>query len=163
MPTGSPAAPDIPEGRVVTGHHNGVPTHVVRVEDESMWNFFAPELCRRPSEPEASVTTADRVRAAPHERLPAGESTIAAIAVRLMLGPRTLQRQLQAEGTNYQAVPGDTGGKLARCHLADRSLTTARVACLLAHDATHSLCRAFRRWIGLIPEVARTGGHLAPA
>ncbi|AWS48622.1 AraC family transcriptional regulator [Streptosporangium sp. 'caverna'] len=129
-------------------------------EDESMWTFFAPELRRRLSELEASATTADRVRAALHERLPAGESSINAIAGQLMLSPRTLQRQLQSEGTSYQAVLSDTREKLARRYLTDRSLTTSQVAYLLAYDDTNSFYRAFRRWTGLTPEAARAGGHL---
>ncbi|MEU4039700.1 AraC family transcriptional regulator [Streptomyces collinus] len=132
-------------------------------ENESMWNFFAPELRRRLSELEASATTADRVRAALHERLPAGESSINAIAGQLMLSPRTLQRQLQAEDTSYQAVLSETREKLARRYLADRSLPTSQVAYLLAYDDTNSFYRAFRRWTGLTPEAARNGGHLAPA
>jgi AraC-like DNA-binding protein len=132
-------------------------------EDESMWNFFAPELRRRLSELEASATTADRVRAALHERLPAGESSINAIAAQLMLSPRTLQRQLQAEDTSYQAVLSDTREKLARRYLAEPSLPTSQVAYLLAYDDTNSFYRAFRRWTGLTPEAARNGGHLTPA
>ncbi|MFE7328009.1 AraC family transcriptional regulator ligand-binding domain-containing protein [Streptomyces sp. NPDC057565] len=132
-------------------------------EDESMWDFFAPELRRRLSDLEASATTADRVRAALHERLPAGESSINAIAAQLMLSPRTLQRQLRAEDTSYQAVLSDTREKLARRYLADRSLPTSQVAYLLAYDDTNSFYRAFRRWTGLTPEAARNGGHLAPA
>ncbi|MFG2953655.1 AraC family transcriptional regulator ligand-binding domain-containing protein [Streptomyces sp. NPDC048291] len=132
-------------------------------EDESMWNFFVPELRRRLSELEASATTADRVRAALHERLPAGESSINAIAAQLMLSPRTLQRQLQAEGTSYQAVLSDTREKLARRYLADHSLPTSQVAYLLAYDDTNSFYRAFRRWTGLTPEAARTGNRLTPA
>ncbi|MFG2949736.1 AraC family transcriptional regulator [Streptomyces adustus] len=129
-------------------------------EDESMWNFFAPELHRRLSELEAGATTADRVRAALHERLPAGESSINAIAAQLMLSPRTLQRQLQAEDTNYQAVLSDTREKLARRYLTDHSLPTSQIAYLLAYDDTNSFYRAFRRWTGLTPETARTTNHL---
>ncbi|MFE5301906.1 AraC family transcriptional regulator ligand-binding domain-containing protein [Streptomyces sp. NPDC056632] len=124
-------------------------------EDEAMWNFFAPELRRRLSELEASATTADRVRAALHERLPAGESSINAIAAQLMLSPRTLQRQLQTENTSYQAVLSDTRENLARHYLADPSLATSQVAYLLAYDDTNSFYRAFRRWTGLTPEAAR--------
>lgn len=131
-------------------------------EDESMWNFFAPELRRRLSELEASATTADRVRAALHELLPAGECSIDAIASQLVLSPRTLQRQLQAEDTSYQAVLSDTREKLARRYLADRTLPTSQVAYLLAYDDTNSFYRAFRRWTGLTPEAARNGGRPTP-
>ncbi|MEV6007845.1 AraC family transcriptional regulator ligand-binding domain-containing protein [Streptomyces sp. NPDC051976] len=132
-------------------------------EDESMWNFFAPELRRRLSELEASATTADRVRAALHKLLPAGECSINAIASQLVLSPRTLQRQLQAEDTSYQAVLSDTRERLARRYLADRTLPTSQVAYLLAYDDTNSFYRAFRRWTGLTPEAVRNGGHLTTA
>ncbi|MEU6594542.1 AraC family transcriptional regulator ligand-binding domain-containing protein [Streptomyces sp. NPDC046881] len=132
-------------------------------EDEAMWKFFAPELRRRLSELEASATTADRVRAALHEHLPAGESSINAVAAQLMLSPRTLQRQLQAEGTSYQAVLSDTREKLARRYLTDPALPTSQVAYLLAYDDTNSFYRAFRRWTGLTPEAARNTDYLTPA
>jgi AraC-like DNA-binding protein len=131
-------------------------THPFLTEDESMWNFFAPEFRRRLAELEVSATTADRVRAALHECLPAGESSINAVAGQLIMSPRTLQRQLQAEGTNYQTVLTDTREKLARRYLADRSLTVSQIAYLLAYDDTNSFYRAFRNWTGATPEKART-------
>ncbi|GIM88674.1 AraC family transcriptional regulator [Paractinoplanes toevensis] len=124
-------------------------------EDESMWDFFAPELRRRLAEIEASATTADRVRAALHECLPAGDSSINAVATQLIMSPRTLQRQLQAEGTSYQAVLTGTREELARRYLADRSLTVSQIAYLLAYDDTNSFYRAFRNWTGVTPETAR--------
>ena len=129
--------------------------HPFLTEDESMWTFFAPELRRRLSELEASATTADRVRAALHEILPAGDGSITAVAGHLVTSARTLQRQLQAEGTSYQAVLTDTREKLARRYLADRSLTTSQIAYLLAYDDTNSFYRAFRSWTGTTPETAR--------
>jgi AraC-like DNA-binding protein len=124
-------------------------------EDESMWSFFAPELRRRLAELEAGATTADRVRAALHESLPAGESSITVVAGQLVTSPRTLQRQLQAEGTSYQAVLTNTREQLAHRYLADGSLTVSQIAYLLAYDDTNSFYRAFRRWTGTTPERTR--------
>jgi AraC-like DNA-binding protein len=132
--------------------------HPFLTEDESMWSFFAPELRRRLAELEASATTVDRVRAALHETLPAGESSIGAVAGQLIMSPRTLQRQLHAEGTSYQAVLSGTRERLARRYLADRSLTVSQIAYLLAYDDTNSFYRAFRSWTGATPEKARTDG-----
>ncbi|MEU4242711.1 helix-turn-helix transcriptional regulator [Actinoplanes sp. NPDC026619] len=126
-------------------------------EDESMWTFFAPELRRRLAEIEAPATTADRGRAALHECLPAGGSSINAVAAQLITSPRTLQRQLQVEGTSYQAVLTGTREKLARRYLADKSLTVAQIAYLLAYDDTNSFYRAFRSWTGATPESVRAG------
>lgn len=137
--------------------------HPFLTEDEAMWNFFAPELRRRLSELAGSATTADRVRAALHECLPAGESSVNAVAAHLTMSPRTLQRQLQTEGTNFQAVLTETRERLARRYLADRSLTTSQIAYLLAYDDTNSFYRAFRQWTGVTPEAARNGGLIGTA
>lgn len=77
------------------------------------------------------------------------------------MSPRTLQRQLQTEGTNFQAVLTGTRERLARRYLADRSLTTSQIAYLLAYGDTNSFYRAFRQWTGVTPEAARTSGLIA--
>jgi AraC-like DNA-binding protein len=96
-----------------------------------------------------------------HECLPAGESSVNAVAGHLTMSPRTLQRQLQTEGTNFQAVLTGTRERLARRYLADRSLTTSQIAYLLAYGDTNSFYRAFRQWTGVTPEAARTSGLIA--
>ncbi|MDT3446732.1 MULTISPECIES: helix-turn-helix domain-containing protein [unclassified Pseudofrankia] len=111
-----------------------------------MWRFFAPELRRRLSDLQAAASTADRVRAALHEILPAGDSAMAAVAHELATSPRTLQRQLQAEGTSYQTVLTSTREELARHYLTNSTLSTAKIAYLLAYDDTNSFYRAFRTW-----------------
>jgi AraC-like DNA-binding protein len=131
--------------------------HPFLTEDESMWTFFAPELRRRLASLTASATTADRVRAALHETLPAGDSSIGAVAGQLLVSPRTLQRQLRTEGTSYQAVLTGTRERLARRYLTDRSLTVAQIAYLLAYEDTNSFYRAFRQWTGSTPEASRVG------
>jgi AraC-like DNA-binding protein len=129
-------------------------------EDASMWSFFAPELRRRLSELKATAGTAERVRAALLVSLPAGDSSINAVAGQLIVSPRTLQRQLQAEGTSYQAVLTDTREKLARRYLADPSLTASQIAYLLAYDDANSFYRAFRQWTGTTPEAVRSDNTL---
>ncbi len=130
-------------------------------EDESMWTFFEPELRRRLADLAESATTAERVRAALHSTLPAGDSSINAVAYQLVVSPRTLQRQLHTEGTSYQAVLTDTRERLARRYLNDKTLTTAQIAYLLAYDDANSFYRAFRRWTGVTPDTARTEEGLA--
>ena len=72
--------------------------------NEPMWAFFEPELRRRLSELEADASTGDRVHAALLEMLPAGEASVEAVAKRLMVSSRTLQRRLRDAGTSYQVV-----------------------------------------------------------
>ncbi|MCK9874526.1 AraC family transcriptional regulator [Frankia sp. Ag45/Mut15] len=124
-------------------------------EDEPMWRFFAPELRRRLSDLQAAANTADRVRAVLHEILPAGDSAMTTVARELATSSRTLQRQLQAEGTSYQAVLTGTREQLARHYLTDSTLGIAKIAYLLAYDDTNSFYRAFRTWTGCTPDSVR--------
>jgi AraC-like DNA-binding protein len=125
-------------------------------ENEPMWRFFAPELRRRLADLQAGASAAERVRAALRETLPAGDSTMTAVTRQLATSPRTLQRQLQLEGTSFQSVLADTREDLARHYLAHSAMTTAEIAYLLAYEDTNSFYRAFRTWTGSTPDTVRT-------
>jgi AraC-like DNA-binding protein len=125
-------------------------------EDEPMWGFFEPELRRRLADLHTGASASERVRAALLETLPAGDSTMTAVTRHLVTSPRTLQRQLQLEGTTYQAVLTDTREHLARHYLAHSAMTTAEIAYLLAYEDANSFYRAFRSWTGSTPDAVRT-------
>jgi AraC-like DNA-binding protein len=120
-----------------------------------MWRFFAPELRRRLADLQAAASAAERVRAALLETLPAGDHTMATVARHLATSPRTLQRQLQDEGTTFQAVLAGIREHLARHYLGHSALTTSEIAYLLAYDDTNSFYRAFRAWTGSTPDAIR--------
>jgi AraC-like DNA-binding protein len=124
-------------------------------ENEPMWRFFAPELRRRLADLQAEASAAERVRAALLETLPAGDSTMTAVTRQLATSPRTLQRQLQLEGTTFQAVLTDTREHLARHYLGRSAMTTAEIAYLLAYEDANSFYRAFRTWTGATPDTVR--------
>ena len=79
-----------------------------------------------------------------------------AVIRQLATSPRTLQRQLQLEGTSFQSVLADTREDLARHYLAHSAMTTAEIAYLLAYEDTNSFYRAFRTWTGSTPDTVRT-------
>ena len=124
-------------------------------ENEQMWRVYAPELRRRLSDLQAEATVADRVRAALHETLPAGDSSMTAVTTRLAVSSRTLQRQLREEGTTYQAVLASTREDLAKHYLRRGNLRTGEIAYLLGYDDTNSFYRAFRSWTGTTPDTLR--------
>lgn len=121
-------------------------------ENEQMWRVLAPDLRRRLHDLEASATVADRVRAALLETLPAGDPSVGAVADRLALSSRTLQRQLGTEGTSFQAVLARTREDLARHYLTRGDLRTSEVAYLLGYNDTNSFYRAFKTWTGTTPD-----------
>jgi AraC-like DNA-binding protein len=164
-------APQIPPDRASLMHFFGVrvtkaATHAITfapgdatrpflTENEEMWRFFAPELRRRLSDLEDAASVADRVRAALHETLPAGDTSITAVTRQLAVSSRTLQRRLHLEGTTFQEVLTSTRESLARHYLGRSSMRAAEIAYLLGYEDTNSFYRAFKTWTGTTPDAIR--------
>lgn len=116
--------------------------------NESMWEFFEPELKRRMSMMETDDSCAARVRSALMELLPSGEYTIDDVAKKLGYSKRSLQRKLQEEDTNFQKQLNHTRELLARTYLANTDMTTEDIAFLLGYQESGSFLRAFTVWTG---------------
>ena len=116
--------------------------------NESMWEFFEPELKRRLSMMETDDSYAARVRSALMELLPSGECTIDDVAKKLGISKRSLQRKLQAEDTNFQKQLNHTRELLAKTYLANTDMTTEDIAFLLGYQEIGSFLRAFVVWTG---------------
>ena len=116
--------------------------------NESMWEFFEPELKRRMSMMETDDSCAARVRSALMELLPSGECTIDDVAKKLGYSKRSLQRKLQEEDTNFQKQLNHTRELLARTYLANTDMTTEDIAFLLGYQESGSFLRAFTVWTG---------------
>lgn len=83
--------------------------------------------------------------------LPTGQCSLARIATRLAMHPRTLQRQLESSGRNFHALVEGCREARARELLADRRIPLAQVAALLGYREQSTLTRACRRWFGEAP------------
>ena len=116
--------------------------------NESMWEFFEPELSRRLSMMETDDSYAARVRSALMELLPSGECTIDDAAKKLGYSKRSLQRKLQEEDTNFQKQLNHTRELLAKTYLANTDMTAEDIAFLLGYQETGSFLRAFTVWTG---------------
>lgn len=125
--------------------------------NDAVWDTFEPDLRRRLDELDANNTTADRVRAALLEMLPAGESAMRAVAKRLAVSSRTLHRRLQDEDTNYQSILNATREGLARHYLSRRDISVGEISFLLGYEEPSSFYRAFHQWTGQTPERIRIG------
>jgi len=122
---------------------------------ESLWQVFEPELQRRMSKLDASAPLHQRVKSALLENLPSGEASIATIAKRLALSPRTLQRRLASEGTSFRDIVNQTRKGLALHYVETTSLSYAEVAFLIGFEEVSSFFHAFREWTGSTPEQVR--------
>lgn len=98
-------------------------------------------------------TWRERARAAVEEELPR-EPTLAAVAARLRIPERTLQRRLHAEGTSVAELVAALRKELAARYLRE-GREVADVAHRLGYASPASFHRAFRVWYGTTPGAFR--------
>lgn len=123
--------------------------------NDGLWTAFEPELRTRLAELDESVPTGERVRAVLLEALPSGLIAAERVARKLALSKRTLQRQLEAEGTTYLKVLQETRAALATHYLQQTRLSVPEIAFLLGFEEPTSFYRAFRDWTGRSPDQVR--------
>jgi AraC-like DNA-binding protein len=123
--------------------------------NESLWEMFEPNLRRRLGELDRSADIGERVRAILLEALPGGLATMQAVAARLAMSKRTLQRRLSEDGTTFQAVVNRTRADLAHHYLTRTTLACSEISFLLGFENPSSFFRAFHDWTGRTPESLR--------
>ncbi len=101
---------------------------------------------------------AERIRPLVAEHLVGGPPTLAAIAAKLRMSPRTLQRKLRAEAVSFQALVEAVRRERGLAYVGAR-LATAEVAYLLGYSEPSAVHRAFRRWTGTSPDRFRAGAN----
>ena len=124
--------------------------------NEPLWAAFEPALRQRLVDLNGAATTGQRVRAALLEGIPSGLITIDAVARRLAVSKRTLQRRIEAEGSCFQQLLNETREALARHYLVETELPVAEISFLLGFNETNSFYRAFRTWTGTTPDSVRS-------
>ncbi len=106
---------------------------------------------------------AGRIRQILVRLMPRCEATLAHVAAQLGVGPRTLQRRLDAGGLRFQALLGATRSELALVYLRDPALSVLDAALLLGYAEQSSFTRAFRSWFGMAPSAWKAHGGMPPA
>ncbi|MEO0828793.1 MAG: AraC family transcriptional regulator ligand-binding domain-containing protein [Cyanobacteria bacterium J06635_1] len=123
--------------------------------NENMWSVFEPELRTRMIDLGLEARFCDRVRACLTEILASGQCSIADVAQRLAISPRTLQRRLREENTSFQQELNSLREELANHCLANTRYSSAEIAFLLGYNNPSSFFRAFHTWTGKTPEMVR--------
>ena len=127
----------------------------------AMWQAFEPGLRKRLSALDKQATTSDRVRGVLLEMLPAGMSSIDAVAQRLALSKRSLQRHLGDEAVSFQDVLNTVRQELAQHYLINSTISPGEISWLLGFQESNSFIRAFRSWTGKTPGAYRMGHERA--
>ncbi len=92
------------------------------------------------------------------DELPEREPAMAAIAAKLHMSPRSLQRRLQNENTSFANVLFELRRDLAFRYLRDERIAIGEVGFLLGFLDVASFQRAFKRWTGSTPAQYRRSG-----
>ncbi len=126
-------------------------------ENMAMWAAFEPGLNQRLSDLKTQASMRERVRTVLLETLPAGSSSIDAVAQRLAVSKRSLQRQLADEFVGFQEVLSEVREALARHYLSRTDISAGEISWLLGFQESNSFIRAFRGWTGTTPAAYRQG------
>lgn len=124
-------------------------------ENMAMWAAFEPALNSRLCDLDAQASMRERVRAVLLETLPAGITSIDAVAQRLAISKRSLQRQLADESVGFQELLSEVRHELARHYLSRTDISAGEISWLLGFQESNSFIRAFRSWTGTTPAAYR--------
>jgi len=131
----------------------------VRGADATLGGYleqFSSQLLHELPDPESFR---DQVRRAMWSALGDGQPALGAIATKLAVSPRTLQRRLREEGTSYGELLDLLRREFATRLLRERKLAVYEIAFLLGYAEPSTFHRAFRRWTGHSPQQFRKGAR----
>jgi AraC-like DNA-binding protein len=135
----------------------GVTTFNSRLRD-----YFERECTRLVEKMGPAIGVAAEVRKALISVMDGGDSGIEAIAKRLRMSTRSLQRRLSEEQTSYNDLLAAVRQEFAERYLARGTLTASEVAYLIGFTEPPAFFKAFKRWTGLTPREFQERGR-APA
>jgi AraC-like DNA-binding protein len=104
---------------------------------------------------ESSKSIRSRVENLLVKLMPSGEVGIDTIARELGLSRQTLFRKLKAEGVTFERVLDELRFSMAHDYLDVRKLSVKETAYQLGFSDPTSFSRAFKRWTGRTPSIAR--------
>jgi AraC-like DNA-binding protein len=105
--------------------------------------------------PAPEQTLEERVRRLLTQSLGSSPAGIAAIARRLQTHPRTLQRRLASDGTNYDKILDSVRRETAHRLITTTDLPFSQVTAMVGLTEQSALTRAVRRWFGSSPRDLR--------
>ena len=107
------------------------------------------------AKPDAGHAWLGDVRSAIASSVCDGHPGIRAVARRLGLSVRTLQRRLGEQRTVFKTLVEDVRRELALRYLADGRTRLTDVAFLVGYSELSAFGRAFKRWTGSTPHAVR--------
>ncbi|MGB1026875.1 MAG: AraC family transcriptional regulator ligand-binding domain-containing protein [Rhodospirillaceae bacterium] len=126
-----------------------------RLGDASISAFFQSHLDREVAELPEDQALDHQVRSEISQLLSDGVPSVDAVAERLAMSRRTLQRRLSAKGVAFQDLVEEARKDLAKRLLRRTDYALAEIAFLTGFAEQSTFSRAFKRWSGQTPATYR--------
>lgn len=122
----------------------------------SLWETLEPGFVEQLEERMGTATMSGKIKSALTETLPGGSTSVEAMARKLNVSKRSLQRRLSEEGTSFQKLLDETRFEMSDRYLKETGLSLPEISYLLGFRETSSFFRAFHAWTGTTPGDYRT-------
>lgn len=117
-------------------------------QNDIIWNFMEPGLKKYIKELNIDPPFSAVVQNTLFKLIAGGNFQLKDVADSLGISPRTVQRWLQKEHTNFEKQLKTVRKVLALNLLQDMTLTTAEVSFLVGFDSVTGFYKAFKEWTG---------------
>jgi AraC-like DNA-binding protein len=124
-------------------------------------DYFDDECRRLVDKMGTGSSVVDQVRKKLIGVMDGGETSIEAMAKKLGMSARSLQRHLADEGTRYNDLLAQIRAEFAKRYLSRGTVSASEVAYLIGFTEPPAFFKAFKRWTGMTPtefQQGATGG-----
>jgi AraC-like DNA-binding protein len=120
------------------------------------WTSFAPTAAKPTREPELGLDSSPPVvRKIAHYCASDADTTLPAVAAKLNMSKRTLQRRLREAGYDFRAITGDVRNRVAAWWLAETDRSIAEIGFLCGYSDQAHFTRDFKHRNGPTPNAYR--------
>lgn len=124
-------------------------------------DYFDAECGRLMGTIGSGTTVVDQVRKRLIGVMDGGETSVEAMAKKLGMSARSLQRKLSDEGSRYNDLLAQIRAEFAKRYLSRGTISASEVAYLIGFTEPPAFFKAFKRWTGMTPTEFQQGAVAA--
>lgn len=128
---------------------------VYRREDAALIHIIEQHILNIVDKTKPAQSIKEQVESLISMQLGSGEATLESIARQMQMTPRSLQRKLADEGTDFSQVITNARYTKAKLLLRDKTNRVETIAAQLGYADGTCFWRAFRKWSGMSPQQFR--------